>query len=152
MQGFRFRYLATLLAALAVVPGGAHLLAMPNKLAMAQPDYAAAQAAYSGWALLGVVLVGSLVVDLALAYRLRRDRGAALLALAAATMMALSLAVFFTWVFPANQATQNWTVVPPERWEQLRLQWELGHAAGAVLDFLAFCAVAAAALRTPAAP
>ena len=48
------------------------------------------------------------------------------------------LLVFFSWTYPANQATDNWTVVTPN-WQALRTQWELSHAASAVLTFIALC-------------
>jgi hypothetical protein len=50
------------------------------------------------------------------------------------------LAVFFTWTYPANQATGNWTVAP-ENWRELRRHWEYAHATNALLTFLALCAV-----------
>lgn len=52
---------------------------------------------------------------------------------------------FFSLIYPANQATANWTSVP-ENWEALRARWEYGHALNAVLTFAAFICVAAAAL------
>ena len=39
-------------------------------------------------------------------------------------------------MFPANQATANWTQTP-ENWEALRRQWEYGHAVTALLVFVA---------------
>jgi hypothetical protein len=59
--------------------------------------------------------------------------------------LATALAVFFAFTYPANQATQNWTVLPAD-WEQLRAQWEYSHAAGAALDLAAFVALILAAL------
>ena len=44
------QFLAIMLTALAFVPSGAHLAALPNKMAKAQ---AAAQQINSGWAILG---------------------------------------------------------------------------------------------------
>ena len=68
---------------------------------------------------------------------------------AAALLIAATLAIFFAWTFPANQATGNWTSVP-ENWEQLRTQWEYSHAANAAITFLALlCSVGGAvATRT----
>lgn len=62
----------------------------------------------------------------------RRHPGTAHWALIAASLTVISLGVFFGWVFPANQATANWTVAP-ENWETLRRNWEYGHAINAVL-------------------
>jgi hypothetical protein len=49
-----------MLTALALVPSGAHLAALPNKMAMAQAAYFVAQQIYAGWALFGIVLFGAL--------------------------------------------------------------------------------------------
>jgi hypothetical protein len=45
--------------------------------------------------------------------------------------------VFWTYTYPANQATNNWTVLPAN-WLTLRTQWEYSHATGAGLNFIAF--------------
>jgi len=50
-----------MLTALALVPSGAHLAALPNKMAMAQPAYFVAQQIYAGWALFGIVPFAALV-------------------------------------------------------------------------------------------
>ena len=34
-------------------------------------------------------------------------------------MLGVTLVVFFTWTFPVNQATSNWTIAPHD-WETLR--------------------------------
>ena len=53
--------------------------------------------------------------------------------------------IFFAWTYPANQATRNWTVVPPN-WLQLRQHWEYAHATNAVLTFVALCLLTLARL------
>ena len=58
----------------------------------------------------------------------------------AIALVTATLVVFFAGAFPANQETQDWTIVPSE-WRELRLQWEYGHAINAVLTFLALCAL-----------
>jgi len=40
-------------------------------------------------------------------------------------VIAASLAVFFTWVYPANLATSNWTEIPTN-WHELRTAGNLG--------------------------
>jgi len=45
------QFRAIMLTALALVPSGAHLAALPNKMAMAQPAYFIAQQIYAGCAL-----------------------------------------------------------------------------------------------------
>ena len=59
------QFLAIILTALALVPSGAHLAALPNKMAMAQAAYFVAQQIYAGWALFGIVLFGALAANLA---------------------------------------------------------------------------------------
>ena len=141
----RAQFLSILLTALAFVPGGAHLLELPNKMALGQADYFTVQQIYRGWALLGVVLVAALAANLLLAVLLRR-RPAFGFAVAAFLLVAAALVVFFVWVYPVNVATRNWTAAPAD-WASLRAQWEGGHAASAALLFLALCASLAAGLR-----
>jgi hypothetical protein len=67
------------------------------------------QQLYRGWALLGIVLVGVLISTIVVAPLLPlRD--------------------------PANQQTQNWTVLS-ENWESLRRQWEYSPCGGGPLRF-----------------
>jgi hypothetical protein len=42
----------------------------------------------------------------------------------------------FVFIFPVNQQTQNWTILP-DNWQQLRNRWEFSHAINAVLYFVA---------------
>ena len=129
-----------LLTALALVPAGAHLLELPNKIGLPREAYLIAQGLYRGWATLGAVWIGALLANLVLAAALRRrgQRAAWRAALGAGLLLALSLAVVFAGTGPAHQATATWTVLPPG-WEALRRQWEYAHAANAVLVFLALC-------------
>jgi hypothetical protein len=138
-------FLAPVLTALCLVPGGAHLLEMANKLALDEADYFTVQQIYRGWALLGILLFATLAVTLLFAILLRR-RPAFWLAVGSFLLVAANLAIFFIWTFPNNQTTRNWTVAPPN-WEALRAQWEYSHAANAGVMFLAFCLDVAASLK-----
>lgn len=133
--------LAVLLTALALVPAGAHLFELPNKIGLPRDAYFAAQGLYRGWALFGFAWFGALAANAALAVALwrRRRAAAARWAFAAASLVALGLAVFFAWTRPANLATEDWTRAPTD-WEALRSRWEYSHAANAGLLFLALCA------------
>ncbi len=51
--------------------------------------------------------------------------------------------LFWTFTFPANQLTENWTLVP-DNWAALREQWEYSHAASALLNLVALVALIAA--------
>jgi hypothetical protein len=130
-----------------LVPAGAHLFALPNKIGLAAEQYFIVQNIYRGWALFGIVLVGALVANLALAVLLRGRGMPFVLALIAFFCLAVSLTIFFVWTYPANQATSNWMTIPTE-WARLREQWEYSHAANALVTFGAFCAVALSVLTT----
>lgn len=139
------QFLAIVLTALALVPAGAHFFELPNKIGLDQNAYFTVQGIYRGWALFGFALFGSLFANLALTLLLRQQRAAFWLALAAFLLVAATLAIFFTWTFPANQATSNWTL-PTANWQELRTQWEYAHAVNAVLTFIALCSVTWSAL------
>jgi hypothetical protein len=139
------QFVAIILTALALVPGGAHALEMLHKLALDRDQYMVVQSIYGGWALLGIVLIGALLANGLLAVRTRGRTLSSVCAAAAAVLMAATLVVFFTWTFPANQLTSNWTTMPAD-WQALRAQWEYSHAANAALTFLALCATTVSTL------
>lgn len=137
------RFLALVFTALALIPGGAHLLSLPNKIGMSEQHYYVAQRAYDNWSLMGLILIPAMLFNLALTWMLRRQRPAFYLAAAASLCMASTLVVFFSFTYPANVATGNWTLVTAD-WESLRTRWEYSHAGSALLNFAAFCLVALA--------
>jgi hypothetical protein len=141
------QFLALVLTALALVPGGAHLFALANKINLAQDQYFIVQNIYRGWALFGFVLIPAIIANLALALLLSGRGTPFTLALVAFLCLAFTLLIFFVWTYPANQATSNWTTVPAH-WEELRRQWEYSHAANALVTFAAFCSVALSVLNT----
>jgi hypothetical protein len=122
--------------ALMLVPAGAHLMELPNKLRLGPDAYLTVQQIYRGWSLSGIVVVPTVVATVGLAVLdRRRPRVFPATALAAACVVA-GHALFWSLTFPVNRATANWTTLP-EHWERLRAQWEFSHAAGAVLSFTA---------------
>jgi hypothetical protein len=139
------QFLAIILTALALVPGGAHLFALPNKIGLAETEYFIAQGVYRGWALFALIIIPALLVNLWLAWRLRDQTLPSLLALAAALCIGGTLVIFFTWTQPANAATANWMQIP-DNWRALRGAWEYSHAVNAGVTFLALCAVVWSAL------
>lgn len=143
-------FLAILLTALALIPGGAHALALPNKIRLPQERYFAAQQIYQGWALVGIVSVAALMADLGLAYALRDQPAASWLSLAGGLCLAATLVMFFVRIWPANQDTDDWASTPPN-WQALRKRWEYGHLANAALTLAGLCLIIAAVLtaRTP---
>src|SRR3546814_16102949 len=100
---------------------------------------------YSGWALFGFVLVSAITANLVLTVMLQGRGVHFSLACAAFLLVTTTLVVFFTAAYPANQETQNWTVMAND-WRLLRKQWEYSHAINAVLTFLALCALTLAAV------
>ena len=134
------RLLAVLLTAVAMAAGFAHLLELPNKISLEREEYLTVQQLYRGWALLGFVVVGALVITGIVALMVRARTTEFYLTLVAALCIALSLAIFFLFTYPANQQTQNWTILP-DNWERLRRQWEYSHAVAAILYFVALSAL-----------
>ena len=131
------RFIAFLFVALALGAGLAHLYALPNKIDLPREAYLAAQQAYRGWALLGIVVVGEIASLAVLAYLLRARRRAFGLTFGALLCVLGAQALFWAYTYPANLATANWTELPPD-WAALRLEWEYSHAAGALLTLCAF--------------
>src|SRR5262249_61573838 len=89
------QFLALTLTALALVPSGAHLFALPNKINLAAEQYFIVQSIYRGWSLFGIVLIGALIANLALALLLRGRGAPFVLALFAFLCIAFTLIVFF---------------------------------------------------------
>ncbi len=143
------QFLAVILTALALLPGGAHVMALPAKIAMPEEPYFVVQQIYRGWAWAGAVIFLAIFANILAALLTRANRRKWPLFAAAGLLIAATLAVFFTWTYPANQATGNWTSVP-ENWEQLRIEWEYSHAVNAAISFLALlCSVGAAVSTGP---
>ena len=134
------QFIAIVLTALALVPGGAHLFALPNKIHLSESSYFIAQNIYRGWVLLGIVLIGAVLANAALAVLMCGQRPAFILALISTLCLIATLAIFFTFTYPANQVTNNWTQVPAN-WEELRWQWEVSHAVNAAITFAALCSL-----------
>jgi hypothetical protein len=141
------QFLSVLLTAIALIPSGAHLFELPNKIGMSQEAYFTVQSIYRGWALFGFVLIPAILVNAVVAIMVRRQRQPFWLAVAAFLCVALSLIVFFAWTEPANQATRYWMAAPPN-WDELRRQWEYSHAATALLMFAGLCSAMMSALVT----
>jgi hypothetical protein len=88
------QFLALTLTALALVPSGAHLFELPNKVNLAADQYFIVQNIYRGWSLFGIVLFGALIANLALALLLRGRGAPFVLALFAFLCIAFTLVVF----------------------------------------------------------
>ena len=146
------QFLAVIFTALAFVPPGAHIMELPAKIDMPEEPYFVVQQIYRGWALAGVVIFAAIFANVASAVVARHNPRQFWLSLAAGLLVAATLAIFFAWTYPANQATGNWTSTPAD-WQRLRTEWEYSHAVNALIMFVALlCSVAAAlSYRAPAA-
>jgi len=135
------------LLATSVALGGAlaHTLELPNKIGLAADRYFIVQQIYSGWDRLGFLLVIELAAMIATAILHRHESQVRWSAIAAIASLVASQAIFWTFTFPANVATSNWTVIPAN-WEQLRRNWEYSHAAGAGFQLLAMASLTWGAL------
>jgi hypothetical protein len=144
------QFLTILLIAIALVPVGAHLFELPHKIAMDRDGYMIVQGIYRGWAIFGAVIIAALAMNIVLIFLSRSQPVPLLLAALAGFLILCTLVIFFTWTYPINQITNNWTVAGGN-WRVLRAQWEYSHAANAGVTFLALvCATASALLwRAP---
>src|SRR5262245_40333965 len=142
----RLYYISLLLVALALAPGVAHVLELPNKIGLPAQEYLTVQQIYRGWAWLGVLLIAALACTFTLAIKARPVQAAHRLAWFAFSCLAAQLGVFFALTYPVNRATENWNFLP-SGWEALRLRWEYSHAASAALVFVALVALLASLLK-----
>ena len=88
------QFVALVLTALALVPAGAHLFELPNKIGLSQDRYFIVQSIYRGWALFGLVFLSAVASTLVLAIMLRGEGAAFWLSALAFLCMASSLAIF----------------------------------------------------------
>ena len=131
-----------LLATLALMPAAAHLLELPNKIKLSGKEYLTVQRLYRGWALAGIVVAAALLSTLMLLFMLRGWPTAFALAWVAFLCIAGTQIVFWTFTYPVNRMTANWTFLPGD-WPELRKRWEYSHAASAVLNLIALVALIA---------
>jgi hypothetical protein len=107
------RFSSLLFTALALAPALAHLFELPNKIGLRR--------VYGGWALLGILT--------------RRRPAEFRPALLGFLCIVGAQVIFWTFTYPTNQATDNWTVLPDNRMA-LRTQWAYSHAASAALNLI----------------
>jgi hypothetical protein len=138
-------FLSLLFVALALGPAMAHLLELANKINLSREEYLVVQQIYRGWNLLAIVVFGALLSTLALTITVRHERKAFFFALVAFLCIAGTQVIFWSYTYPANQITNNWTTLP-ENWTVLRRQWEYSHAASALLNLLGFISLSTSVL------
>jgi hypothetical protein len=138
-------FTALLASALVLGPALAHVLELPNKIGLPREEYLIVQKAYRGWNQIAWVLGVQVIALVSAAILARAERRVMLLTLLALSCVLAAQGVFWTFTYPANVATENWSVVA-DNWDRLRLQWEYSHAAGAAFQLLGFCLLAGAVL------
>jgi hypothetical protein len=138
------QFIAVVFTALALVPAAAHVMELPNKLPMPREMYLIAQRLYRGWNMSAFVVIGALIATLILVFKV--DGQAFVPALVAFLAIVATQIVFWTFTFPVNRRTRNWTQAPQDDWQKLRDRWEFSHAASAVLNFIAVVSVTIAVL------
>lgn len=135
-----------ILACLAALAPLAHVIELPNKLALGGPLWLAVQQhLYRGWGpFLGAPAeIGALTVTLILLFVRRKEGKTARLMFLAAAAYAAMIATFFLFNNPVNESLNGWTPATlPPNWTNYRLRWETGHALAALLAVVALVAVA----------
>ena len=138
-------FVALLASAMVLGPALAHVMELPNKIDLPRDEYFIVQKAYRGWSQIGWVLLVQVVALVTAAILERSDRRVMIQTVLALACVAGAQGLFWTFTYPANVATANWTAKPDD-WEKLRTHWEFSHAAGALLQLLGFCLLVGAAL------
>lgn len=120
---------------LALVPSGAHALELPNKIHLSKDEYFIAQKLYRGWQRVAPIVILALIFTGMLA--MSKGTRSPASAIVSFVSIAATQGVFWTFTYPVNRKTSNWTRAPSD-WELLRRKWEYSHAASAVLNLVAF--------------
>jgi hypothetical protein len=138
-------FIALLATALALGAALAHALELPNKIGLPANEYLVVQKAYRGWDRLAFLLVVELASMMTVAILYWAQASVRWPVLAAIACLVIAQVIFWSFTFPVNVATSNWTMIP-DNWEQLRRNWEYSHFAGAIFQCLAMAALIVAVL------
>jgi hypothetical protein len=143
------RFVALLLAALALGMHLAHALELAPKRAWDGELFLAVQSSLYVWfGRLGPLFeVGALLAVSSLAWRLRGRPSGRAAALSAAVLV-LALVAWWWLVLPAHAQIRQWTAEAlPADWTRWRDQWQFGQAGIFALHLVAFPALLLAVLR-----
>ena len=113
---------------------GAHFFELANKMPLSPAEYMTVQKIYAGWSFFGIPIITALLLTSVYTFMIRNSRPAFILSLSATLGLATAQVVFWTFTYPINAATNNWTATP-EHFEAARRQWEYSHAVNAALTF-----------------
>ncbi|HEX4231116.1 MAG TPA: hypothetical protein VHZ07_20735 [Bryobacteraceae bacterium] len=129
-----------LLAIVAIAMPLAHVVELPNKLALDGALWLAVQQhLYRGWGPFfgGPVEIGALITSLLFIYIARQDLRTRLLMIAASLAYIGMIAAFFMLNRSVNEAVAIWTAstIPPY-WREARMRWESGHCIAFVFSLI----------------
>ncbi|AZO11478.1 MULTISPECIES: DUF1772 domain-containing protein [unclassified Mesorhizobium] len=150
MRGFLFFWsvLTATVAALSLGPSFAHVLESLPRLTRWSPELwretTVFNAQFQLFLLVGAPLdMAAIACPALLAWMLRDEPRAFWLVIAATLLYALSLALWFMLVKPANDVLATWAPGPiPDNFEAIRLRWETGHmvvTAAKAVGFVSLC-------------
>ena len=142
---YSVRLLTVVSVAFCLIPAGAHFFELANKMSLSTAEYMTAQKIYAGWSFFGLAITAAIVLTLTHTLMVRAERTAFLLSLAALVCLGVTQVIFWTFTYPMNVATSNWTITPQD-FEAARRQWEYSHAVNAVLTFVALVTITVSAL------
>jgi hypothetical protein len=137
--------LAVISVALCLIPAGAHFFELANKMYLPMAEYMTTQKIYAGWSFFGVAIYAAIAFTLTHTLMVRTERTAFLLSLTSLLCLGATQVIFWTFTYPMNLATNNWTISPQD-FEAARRQWEYSHAVNAVLTFVALVTIALSTL------
>ncbi len=139
------RYINLGFAVLVVLAPMAHVLELPNKLALDAGLWLAVQQhLYRGWGpfLGGPTEIGALLTSLWLIYLRQRSSAVLWATVLAGAGYAGMLVAFFLFNEPVNVAVSAWTPTSlPTDWTSYRARWEAGHAIAAMLSVMSLAAL-----------
>lgn len=142
-----WRFLALLLASLAMTMTSAHVLELPQKMRYNAQLYSAVNTTmYRYFAIVGgVYSMSSIIAAAIVSFLTRKDRLVFRWALAGTLLLVLWFISWLTVVNPVNNevaaALRSAPETVPEIWMQLRVRWEYGHLVGFVLQLLGLSAL-----------
>src|SRR5215472_364204 len=139
------RLLAVVSVALCLIPAGTHFFDLANKMSLSTAEYMTTQKIYAGWSFFGVAIIAAIAFTLTHTLMVRAERTAFLLSLSALLLLGATQVIFWTFTYPMNVATNNWTITPQD-FEAVRRQWKYSHALNAVLTAVAFVTITLSAL------
>src|SRR5262249_7609690 len=125
---------------LCLIPAGTHFFELANKMSLSTAEYMTTQKIYAGWSFFGVAIIAAIAFTLTHTVMVGADRTAFLLSLTALLCLVATQAIFWTFTYPMNVATNDWTITPQD-FEAVRRQWEYSHAVNAVLTFVALVTI-----------